>query len=88
MKEAIEELKTTILRAYPGTTIDVEHGDDPEGIYLWANVDPEDSLELIDLISGRVVDLQVDEGLPIYVVPGRSFWSALEEAHKAKKARG
>ena len=87
MKAAIEELKATILQAYPGTNIDVEPGDDPEGIYLWANVDPEDSLDLIDLISERVVDLQVDEGLPVYVIPGESMWGAWRKEQKAKKAR-
>lgn len=88
MKAAIEEMKSRILQAYPGTNIDVEEGDDPQGIYLWANVDPEDSVDLMDLIIGRVVDLQVDEGLPLYVVPGQSIWSAWREEQKAKKASG
>ena len=47
-----------------------DEGEDPEGIYLTATVD--DRGEVIDLILERLVDLQVEEGVPIFVVPNRT----------------
>lgn len=69
MKRAVNELKTAILSRYPDATFKVEPGEDPEGIYIITTVHLEDGTEVFDVIGDRLVDMQVDEGLPIHVIP-------------------
>lgn len=69
MKRAINELKMAILGRYPDATFEVEPGEDPEGIYIITTVELEDGMEVFDVIGDRLVDMQVDEGLPIHVIP-------------------
>ena len=38
---------------------------------MTATVDVEDRGEVVDVFLDRLVELQVDEGLPLYVVPAR-----------------
>ena len=49
----------------------VEPGEDPPGTYLVATVDIADTDEVIDVVGDRLLALQVDEGLPVYVAPVR-----------------
>ena len=84
MKKAINELKKTILGRYPEAEFEVYAGEDPEGIYLEATADVEDPDEILELVVSRVTDLNVDEGLPIYVIPGRS--RVLEELQRRSQA--
>lgn len=72
MREAIVELKELIRFRYPEATFDVTEGEDPDGIYLVATVDVDDRNDVIDLFLDRLVDFQVEEELPIYVVPRRT----------------
>ena len=72
IEEALDELKGLIAGRYPGATFAVGEGEDPDGVYLTATVDVDDRGEVIDLFVDRLVDLQVDEGLPIFVVPVRT----------------
>ena len=72
MEEALSELKGLIRGRYPEATFEVGEGDDPEGIYLRATIDVDDRGEVIDLFLDRLVDLQVEEGLPLFVVPQRT----------------
>jgi hypothetical protein len=69
MEEAIAEMKDRISRRFPSTTYTMYQGEDPVGIYLIAVVDTEDLEEVMDLFLDRLVDLQVDEGLPLFVIP-------------------
>lgn len=69
MKKAISELKTAILSRYPDATFKVERGEDPDGIYIITTVDLEDGTQVFDVIGERLVDMRVDEGLPIHVIP-------------------
>jgi hypothetical protein len=69
MKEAIEEMKAVILGRYPGTTFTLYEGEEPQGIYLIATVDREDMGEVADLFIDREVELQVEENLPLFVIP-------------------
>jgi hypothetical protein len=68
LEEAIVELRELIARRYPDATFTVSEGEDPDGIYLTATVDVEDMGEVVDVFLDRMVDLQVEEGLPIFVV--------------------
>lgn len=66
--EAIDEIKGLILTRYPDAAFTVGEGEDPEGIYLIATVDVEEMDEVVDMFLGRLVDWQVEEELPLYVV--------------------
>lgn len=72
IEAAIDELKGLIAARYPEATFEVFEGEDPEGIYLVPTVDVEDMGAVVDLFLDRLVDLQVEEGLPLYVVPTRT----------------
>jgi hypothetical protein len=71
MEEAVHELKGVITKRFPQATVVIEEGADPQGIYLVTTVDIADTDEVIDLVGDRLVELQVEEGLPIYVTPLR-----------------
>jgi hypothetical protein len=72
LEEAITEMKERILRRFPTTTFEMYQGEDPVGIYLIAIVDTDDLEEVGELFTSRLVDLQVDEGLPLFVIPERT----------------
>jgi hypothetical protein len=82
MEAAIAEMKERILRHYPGTEFTVYERDDPEGIFMSAIVDTENLEAVKALFLSRMVDLQVDEVLPLFVVPERT-----PEKHAAVLAR-
>lgn len=69
LEEAIAEMKERITRRYPTTTFEMYQGEDPIGIYLIAIVDTDDTEEVDNLFASRLVDLQVEEGLPLFVIP-------------------
>jgi hypothetical protein len=71
MEEALHELQRLITARFPQAAFVVEKGVDPEGIYLVTTVDIADTDEVIAVIGDRLVELQVDEGLPVYVTPLR-----------------
>ena len=71
MEEAVQELEGIITKRFPQATFVVEEGSDPKGIYLVTTVDIADTDEVIDLVGDRLLELQVEEGLPIYVTPLR-----------------
>lgn len=78
MSAAVEEIEQLILRHYPEATFDIGEGEDPVGIHLIATVDLEDLGEVRDLYRDRIVDMQVDEGLPLYVISVRPIERSLE----------
>jgi hypothetical protein len=71
MQEAVAELRALIASHDPEATFSVGDGDDPEGIYLTAIVDDENMRDVIEVFLDRLVDMQVDEELPVFVVPIR-----------------
>ena len=71
IQAAIVELQTLIQQHYPTATFQETFGEDPEGVYLMATVDVEDTDDVIDVYIERLLALQIDEGLPVYVVPVR-----------------
>src|SRR3954447_23885540 len=71
MEKAVNELKGTISERFPQASFVIEEGFDPKGIYLVTTVDIADTDELIDAVGDRLLELQVDEGLPLYVTPLR-----------------
>jgi hypothetical protein len=79
MEKAINELKGTISERFPQASFVVEEGFDPKGIYLVTTVDIADTDEVMDVVGDRLVELQVEEGLPIYVTSLRPIQRVLAE---------
>ncbi len=65
---ALDELKALIAGQYPDATFEAFEGDDPAGIYLRTTVDIEDSSDALTPALDKLYDLEVEQGLPIYVV--------------------
>jgi hypothetical protein len=86
MEEAVHELKGVITTRFPQATFVIEEGVDPEGVYLITTVDIADTDEVIDLVGDRLVALQVEEGLPIYVTPLRPIERVVAELRERETA--
>ncbi len=71
LEEAVQELKGLITARFPQAAFVVEEGFDPKGIYLVTTVDITDTDEVTAAVGDRLVELQVTEGLPVYVTPLR-----------------
>lgn len=69
--DAVVELQTTIQAHHPSATFDIEHGADPDGIYVWTHVDTDDPDGVLDCVVDRLLQLQIDDGLPVHVIPIR-----------------
>lgn len=72
MQAAIQEIQELILAKFPGTAFTVGEWDEPASVYMRAIVDVDDTDEVTELFIDRLVDFQVDENLPIYVVTVRT----------------
>lgn len=83
MQEAIIELQAAITQRYPSTSFTLSHPEDePQSVELTAIVDVDDPDEVLDTVLERIIQLQIDEQLPIHVVPIRTparVAAALEE---------
>jgi hypothetical protein len=56
--------------------------DDPASIHLITTVDVDDPDEVGDLVIDRVVELQVEERIPLHVIPVRPVERVLAELKK------
>lgn len=65
---AIDELKQLILARFPDACFDLASGPESDSIYLVALVDTEDLDDVMEVYIDRLVDLQVEERLPVYVI--------------------
>ncbi len=65
-------MQEVIQRHYPTATFAIDQGDDPEGWYMTAMVDVDDPDEVVNIVIDRLMELQVDDGLPVYVIPVRT----------------
>lgn len=73
IRQAIEEIRGIIEQRYPGAEFEITRGhDEPENIHLMTTVDLDDPDEVSDLVDDRLVELQVDERIPLYVIPVRT----------------
>ena len=79
MEKAVNELKGSIAERFPQASFVVEEGFDPKGVYLVTTVDIADTDEVIDVIGDRLVELQVEEALPLYVTPLRPIQRVIAE---------
>lgn len=73
LAEALDELQSIIVTHYPTATFEVGSSpDDAASVHLRAIADVDDADEVLDLVIDHVLELQVDEGLPIHVIPVRT----------------
>lgn len=72
MDAAVAEMQQLILSHFPETTFTVGEWEDPDSVYMRAIMDIDDTDDVIEVILDRLVDMQVEENLPIYVVPIRT----------------
>src|SRR5688572_30944093 len=86
MHKALDELKGLITAHFPQAAFVVEEGFDPEGVYLVTTVDIADTDDVIAVIGDRLVELQVDEGLPVYVTPLRPIERVVAELRNRQTA--
>jgi hypothetical protein len=86
MEKAMHELKGLITAHFPQAAFIVEEGFDPEGIYLITTVDIADTDDVIAVVGDRLVELQVEEGLPIYVTPLRPIERVIAQLQKQEAA--
>src|SRR5437867_97072 len=70
---AFDELRQTIRQRYPKAQSMVTRSqDEPENIHLITMVDLDDTDEVLDLVLERLIELEVDERIPLYVIPVRT----------------
>jgi hypothetical protein len=87
IQAALSDLQDLIRQRWPEASFEVSHGDDPEGIYLGTTVDIADTDEVMDAIIDSLLDIQVEQRLPVYVVPVRPTYRVLEEMRARTKPR-
>lgn len=64
---ALAELRQLITDRYPDATFEELSGTDPAGFYLAVTVEVEDTGEVFEVVADRLLDMQVEEALPIYL---------------------
>src|SRR5205814_3366851 len=73
MQRALDELRGVITARYPRATFEiVRDRDEPENVDLLTTVDLEDPDEVLDVVLDRLVQLQVEERIPVHVIPLRT----------------
>ena len=87
IRQALVELRAMVREQWPEASFEVSRGQDPEGIYLDATVDTEDTDEVMDVVIDRLLELQVEEGLPIYVIAGRPLERVLAYPRSERTAK-
>jgi hypothetical protein len=87
MEDAVQELQGVITKRFPQAAFVVEEGADPKGIYLVTTVDIADTDEVIAVVGDRLLELQVDEGLPVYVTPLRPIARVVAALAEREAAR-
>lgn len=72
-QQAIAELIGMIKERYPTASFSIAPGeDDPRGTHILAVVDTDDPDDATELTIQRELALQIDEGVPVYVIPIRT----------------
>ncbi len=70
VQRAVLELTGLIVQQFPTASLEVAHGiDDPEDIFIIAEVDIDDPDDVLQVVLDRMLALQLDDGIPVYVVP-------------------
>lgn len=79
IQAALAQLQERLQAQYPQATFSIVHGDDPEGVYLVVTVDIEDTDAVLDVVIEDLFHLQVEELLPVYVIPALPLTRVAEQ---------
>ena len=89
---ALDELQAMIAARYPEATFSTYTWYDIAGIYLDATVDVEDTEEVFEVFRDRLLDIQVEDGIPVYVhvqlpperaqARNEAIWEEQRQAHE------
>src|SRR5690348_10948415 len=71
LEAAVEDLQALIAQHYPTGRFSVGVGEDPPGTCVTAIVNVADPDAVVDVFIERLLELQIEAGLPLYVVPVR-----------------
>jgi hypothetical protein len=77
LQRAVDELQHLMRQVDPLGTFQVVAGDDPTGTYVLATVHVEDTELVMDAHMDWLLTLQIDEGLPFYMLPLRPHTQVL-----------
>jgi hypothetical protein len=69
LEAAVREIQQLISERFPAAVFELNEGDDPSGTYLRASVDIDDTEDVLDVVIDRLLALQIEGGLPLYVLP-------------------
>ena len=69
MQRIIAEVEASILAVFPEAALRLVEGEDPIALYLDAYTDAEDAFAVLDLVSNWLVNLSVNAGVHLHVVP-------------------
>jgi hypothetical protein len=69
MQRVIAEVEARILAVFPEATFPLVEGEDPIGLYLDTYTDAEDAFAVLDLVSDWLVNLSVNAGVHLHVIP-------------------
>src|SRR5438105_4527536 len=73
VQAAVNELMDTIRSRFPDVSFDVHPGaEDPRETWIVADVDLDDPDEVLDLVIDRLLDLRIEQGLPVHVLPAQA----------------
>lgn len=73
VRDAIAELQAMISRRYPTAVFQVARDlDEPANVLLKTILGLDDPDDVFDLVSERLLELQVDERVPVHVIPLRT----------------
>jgi len=85
IQAALSELKDLIRQRWPEASFEVSQGEDPDGVYLGTTVDIDDTDQAMDAIIDRLLYIQVEEHLPVSVIPVRPTHRVIEEMRTRAK---
>lgn len=84
--QALVDLTALIAPAYPAAVFEVFWRDDPDGARLRVTVDIQDADDVIDLIRDKLLDIQIQQYLPVYVIPVQPLTRALAELGRDRES--
>ena len=82
--KAASTLQSLIQSRYPKATFTSFRGEDPDGLYLRAAVDLDDPDEVMDVAIEKLLEYQLEQDLPVYLLPVRTD----KRIAKAARAQG
>lgn len=68
-QRVVTEAQRRIQAVYPEAGFRLSQGDDPVGLYLDVYTDAEESVGVLNVVNNWLVDLSVNEGIVLHVIP-------------------